>query len=516
MPAPAALLHHLLDQAAAHWPERPAVTSGRHTLTYRHLDTASRRLAAWLHAGGLRRGDRLVVCAPPSHAQPALVYAASRAGTAFCLLHEQVRGSRLEHVLDDSEPALLVTDDPEAQAAAQHRGIPTATTRDITTLIDTTTPDTAPAATPDGPPPHPEPPLPLTVDPVCLIYTSGTTSLPKAVLTTHQQLTFCVDAIHTVLDYRPHDVVYSPLPLSFDYGLYQLFLATRAGAHTILGRPAETGPALLASLVRTDATVLAAVPSVADTLARLLRRRTPAHPPPLRLLTNTGAAMPPATLHTLRSALPALRVQLMFGLTECKRATVMPPDGDLQRPGSSGRALPGTEVFVVDGQGRRRPPGEIGEIVVRGPNVMAGYWRRPDLTAQRFVREEDLLPQLHTGDYGWVDDEGFLYVDGRRDDIYKENGFRVSTTEVEAAARQVAGVDAAAVLPPAAGAPATLFTVGAAPPAEVLHGMREHIEEFKIPRRCRAVDALPLTGNGKVDRTALAAGTQEATRARTP
>ncbi len=211
------------------------------------------------------------------------------------------------------------------------------------------------------------------------------------------------------------------------------------------------------------------------------------------------------TLQALRTALPGLKVQLMFGLTECKRATIMPPDGDLDRPGSSGRALPGTEVFVVDDEGRRRPPGEIGEIVVRGPNVMAGYWRRPEITAQRFQRAEGLFPQLNTGDYGWVDEEGYLYFDGRRDDIYKENGFRVSATEVEAAARRVPGVTSAAVLPPHNAEPARLFVVGSLPPAEVLQGMRGQIEEFKIPRSCRTLDALPLTANGKVDRKSLAA-----------
>lgn len=502
MSAHPTLLHDLLDRAAARWPDRPAVTSGSHTLSYRELDAASRRLAAWLHACGLRRGDRLVVCAPGSTAQPALVYAASRAGIAFSLLHEQVQGIQLDHVLDDCEPGMLVTDTPDSQFAAQRRGVRTATTQAV-----------AAVAFADTPAPQAAVPGPLAVDPVCLIYTSGTTSLPKAVVSTHQQLTFSAAAIQSVLDYRADDVVYSPLPLSFDYGLYQLFVSALAGARVVLGRPAEVGPALLGNLVRAGATVLAAVPSVADALARLLRRASHDRPP-LRLLTNTGAAMPAETLRALRSSLPGLRVQLMFGLTECKRATIMPPDGDLERPGSSGRALPGTEVFVVDDDGRRRPPGEIGEIVVRGPNVMAGYWRRPALTAQRFRRVEGLLPQLHTGDYGWVDEEGYLYFDGRRDDIYKENGFRVSATEVEAAARRVPGVGAAAVLPPQGSSPAVLFAVGELSPAEVLQGMREQIEEFKIPRHCRIVDALPLTGNGKVDRKALAALTQEATGVR--
>ncbi len=498
------LLHHLLDEAAAIWPDRPAVTSGENTLTYLELADASRRLAHWIHTLGLRRGQRLVISAPASVTLPPLIYAASRLGVAFCLLHEQVRGTQLVHVLDDSEPTLLVSDSAEALAEAERRGVHA---QDVAAATH--------HAFHTGETDRPLLPTPLAVDTVCLIYTSGTTSLPKAVVSTHQQLVFATQAIQQVLGYRPDDVVYSPLPLSFDYGLYQLFLGCVSGAHICLGRPAEVGPMLLTNVLRSAATVLPAVPAVADALARLMRRsgsRTPA----LRMLTNTGAAMPQQALTALRTSIPELRVHLMFGLTECKRATIMPADEDLVRPGSSGRALPGTEVFVIDGEGRRLPAGDVGEIVVRGPHVMSGYWRRPELTAQRYRRAEGLFPELHTGDYGWLDADGYLYFSGRRDDIYKENGFRVSAREVEAAARRTAGIDAAAVLAPDGAAPARLFVTVAAPlsAADVLLGMREQIEEYKIPRSCLVLDELPLTGNGKVDRKALAALAKEDNRVR--
>ncbi|MEV4443084.1 class I adenylate-forming enzyme family protein [Streptomyces sp. NPDC049577] len=501
-PTEITLLHDLLDAAAGTWPENPAVTCGERTLDYRELAAASHRLARRLHAGGLRRGQRIVVGAPSSVTVPVLVYAASRIGAAFSLLHEQVRGAQLEHVLADSEPALLVSDSPEAREAAAARGIRAVSVEEADAWAFDT------AADGDGTT-GPLPRGPLAVDPVCLIYTSGTTSLPKAVVSTHQQAVFAVRAIQEVLGYRSDDVVYSPLPLSFDYGLYQLFLAACGGSRVWLGRPAEVGPPLLGNLLRSGATVLPAVPAVAEALTRLLRRARDRRPA-LRLVTNTGAAMPRETITALREAIPGLSVHLMFGLTECKRATIMPADGDLERPGACGRALPGTEVFVVDDEGRRLPPGEIGEIAVRGPNVMSGYWRRPELTAQRFPRVEGLFPELRTGDYGWLDDEGYLYFTGRRDDIYKENGFRVSATEVEAAARRVPGVVSAAVLAPREGRPALLFVTGELTPGDVLLGMREQIEEFKIPGRCVVLGDLPLTGNGKVDRKALAALAEEA------
>ena len=493
------LLAHLLDDAAARWPDRPAVTSGGTTLTHAGLAEASHRLARLLADRGLRRGDRMVVVAGATPLTPALLYAAARVGVVFTLLHEQVRGRPLAHVLDDAEPVLVVGTDPAVVDAARAKGID---------AVDTTTLAEA-AFTGESRPWTPVPgDEPLPVDPVCLIYTSGTTSLPKAVVSTHQQVVFAVRAIHSQLSYRDDDVVYSPLPLSFDYGLYQLFLGAAGGSHVWLGQPAEVGPALARNLVRAGATVLAAVPAVAEALARLLARGGAV--PALRLLTNTGAAMPVEALTALRAAIPGLRVQLMFGLTECKRATIMPPDEDLVRPGSCGRALPGTEVFVVDGSGRRLPTGEVGEIVVRGPNVMAGYWRRPELTEQRFPKADGLFPQLRTGDYGWLDEDGYLYFAGRRDDIYKERGFRVSATEVEAAARRVPGCASAAVLPPSEGEPAVLVVTGTLTAEQVLAGMREQIEEFKIPRRCVVIDELPLSRNGKVDRKGLAGRVREA------
>jgi len=183
----------------------------------------------------------------------------------------------------------------------------------------------------------------------------------------------------------------------------------------------------------------------------------------------------------------------------------MPPDEDLMRPGASGRALPGTDVYAVGPDGSRLPAGEVGEIVVRGPNVMAGYWRRPELTEQRFPREHGLFPVLRTGDYGFLDSDGYLYFAGRRDDQYKEHGIRVGVAEVEAAAHRVPGVDAAAVLPPAGDEPgATLLVVTRLTPSQVLAAMRDEIEELKIPRTCRVVQRLPLTRNGKVDRAELA------------
>lgn len=495
MTRPAQLLHELLDQAAERSPHSVALSTQGGSLTYGELAEASVRMAGRLHVEGLKRGDRMVVTASDGLGITLLVYAASRLGIVFSVLHEQVRGGPLEHVVKDCEPELLVSDDPEvAHTAVRHH----LTFLRIEELVRAALDPRTVAA------PLPENPGTLTVDPVSLIYTSGTTSLPKAVVSTHQQVLFSATAIQACLNYRADDVVYCPLPLSFDYGLYQVYLSALSGARLHLGTVAEAGPPLLRSLEAAGATVLPGVPSVADRLAWLLRRGT-GKLSRLRLLTNTGAALSDSTMSALRGALPQLRIQVMYGLTECKRTAIMPPDGDLTHPGSCGLPLPGTEVFVIGDDGERLPAGEIGQFVVRGPNVMAGYWRRPELTAERFPRTGGLFPELRTGDYGWQDKEGYLYFSGRRDDLYKERGFRLSATEVEAAATRVDGVTSAAVLPPEGRRTAILAVVADITADEVREGMRDHIEPFKIPRRCVRLDALPTNGNGKVDRKRLAA-----------
>ncbi|MGW2788093.1 class I adenylate-forming enzyme family protein [Streptomyces populi] len=503
---PAALLHELLDIPATD-PTAPALTCGDLTLGRAELVRASRRCARELRARGLRRGDRLVVTSDTGPVLVPLLFGASRLGIVFSVLHEQVRGDVLRHVLADCEPALVIAAAPAVRDAVREAGVTAAAPGDLDAVT--------PAGTTGGAGTGHEEDLaggdgPLPVDPVCLIYTSGTTAMPKAVVSTHQQMMFAVHAIAERLAYRADDVVYCPLPLSFDYGLYQVFLSALAGSHVWLGSAAESGPALVANLVRSGATVLPAVPPVSAALLKLLRRRGGARPP-LRLLTNTGAALPADIPTGLREVLPGLRVQLMFGLTECKRLTIAEPDEDLIRPGSCGLPLTGTEVFVVDDAGERLPDGEVGEITVRGPNVMAGYWRRPDLTAARFPRRDGLFPELRTGDYGWTDEAGRLYFAGRRDDIYKQDGFRVSAVEVEAAARRLPDVHTAAVLPPDAARPeAVLVVTGTAEPATVLPRLREHLEDYKVPRVCHAVDALPVNANGKTEKAVLAGQLAEA------
>lgn len=470
----ATLLHDLLDEAAGRDPDAPAVRDDDRTWSYAELRRRSLACAGWLRRRGVGRGDRVLVLAPHAIETAALVYACSRLGALYVVLSDRVRPYHLDHIVADSEPRVTVT------------------TADLAAL----------PAVPDEADPPPQRPC-LSIDPVSLIYTSGSTAMPKAVVSTHAQVLFAATAVQERLGYRRDDVVFCCLPLSFDYGLYQLFLSCLAGACLVLADENHAGPALLGRLTAHDVSVFPLVPSLAATLGRLVGRagRPPAR---LRLVTNTGAALPVTASRRLREAVPGLSVVAMFGLTECKRVSIAEPDADLTRPGSVGRPLPDTEVGIVDEDGRPVPAGETGELVVRGPNVMAGYWRAPELTARRFRRDEHGQPVLFTGDRCRLDEDGHLYFVGRDDDIYKQRGFRVSCLEVEAAALDVPGVELAAVLPPHAGLGARLAVSGDVSTERLLAGLGARLEEHKLPGECVVLPAIPLGVNGKVDKRGLA------------
>ncbi|GAB3887355.1 class I adenylate-forming enzyme family protein [Kibdelosporangium lantanae] len=484
------LLHDLLDVPAASTPASTALTRGGESWTYEQLAARSRAVARRLTAGGVRRGDRVVVISRNEPQVVATIFGVSRIGAIFVLVSDQVPAAHRDHILTDSGARAVVVGQPPADApdgVAVYRLDELAATED------------EPTATPT--------PLPvpcLSIDPVCLIYTSGSTALPKAVVCPHRQVLFAATAIASRLHYRPDDTVFCCLPLSFDYGLYQVFLTCVAGARLVLGDDSDAGPALANRLEAERVTVLPLVPSLAVTLCRLVTRtgRPPRH---LRMVTNTGADLSAAQCARLRAAIPGLRIVAMFGLTECKRIAIAEPDLDLTRPGSVGRPLPDTEVFVVDGTGTPVPAGTPGELVVRGPHVMAGYWNAPEITARRYRRDELGEYVLHTGDRARLDADGYLYFLGRDDDVYKQHGFRVSTVEVEAAALGIPRVEMAAALPGRDGRDARLAVCGAITVPELTAALRTRLEPHKVPPECRVVERLPLGVNGKVDKRALAA-----------
>jgi acyl-CoA synthetase (AMP-forming)/AMP-acid ligase II len=477
-------LPELLDSAASRFPDAAAVRDADGSLTYSELARASRTAADWLWGLGVRPGDRVVLHLAGGRAFAALLYGVLRLGAVAVPVSPRTGAFHLSWMIEDAGPALVVT----ASADLPTGGVP--------------------VADPAGLPPPgfrctggPSPAVAVApTDIALLLYTSGSTSMPRAVVCPHERVRFAVSAIAARLGYTRDDVVLSRVPVSFDYGLYQLFLCAEAGASLVL-RPDLVEAAVLREARTAGATVLPIVPSLAEILLRLARLDS--RPTAVRLLTNTGAALTERLADGLRRIFPGASVVPMYGMTECKRITVAEPDEDVRHPGTAGRALPGTEVLVVDADGVVLGPDVVGEIWVRGPHVMAGYWRAPEATAARFTRPGGADRMLRTGDFGYLDDGGRLYFVGRRDDIFKRRGVRMSAQEVEAAVLDVPGVSAAAVLPPQPGGGLTAWVVAGLAPAEVLAAVARRVEPAKVPDRCVVLPALPTTVNGKVDKHAL-------------
>ena len=481
------LVHDLLDANPAVRPDAVALRRQETVWTYRQLARRSRACAAWLRGQGVVRGDRVLIVGPHEPHTAAAIHAVSRLGALYVVVGDGLPEIRFRQIVADCRPrALLGT---EEALAAVPAGLVSGVAR-FTEIPDVSTA---------------EPPAPaVPIDPVSLIYTSGSTSVPKAVVSTHRQVRFVAEAIQDRLRYRADDVIFCSLPLSFDYGLYQVLLGCLAGAQVVLADAQDAGPALLTSLNRCRATVLPLVPPLATTLITLIRRsgRPPAA---LRMITSSGATLAPGTADRLRDLIPDLDLVTMFGLTECKRVSIMEPNGDRDRPGSVGRPLRGTEVLIVDEHGSRLPAGQVGELVVRGEHVMAGYWQAPELTSKRFRRDEFGQPLLFTGDRCRLDEDGYLYFAGRTDDLYKQRGFRVSAAEVVAAALDIPSVTHAAVLVPTERRESVLVISGDIDSDSVLRELRTRIEEYKCPDSCVVLADLPIGPNGKVDHRALAA-----------
>jgi amino acid adenylation domain-containing protein len=485
------LLHDMLDRRAKLSPSKIALRSGAETWSYGRLRQISIGMQNFLGDIGVERGDRVLVLASAHPTAVPLSFACSRLGAIYVPVSPMLTPYQLRMIVEDCAPTVVVADaGTTALADDAAAGIPRVDLGDLAAGRGRTGPARRSGV--------------ISQDPVCVIYTSGSTAAPRGVVSTHAQVMFATRAIQARLDYRSADTVLCCLPLSFDYGLYQAFLTTAAGAVLCLESRDSASVELLATLQRTRATILPCIPTLAQVL-RIAVARSGAPPMHLRMITNTGAALAPSLVGELTALIPGVAVVRMFGLTECKRVAIMPLHELDQRLESVGAPLDDTECFIVDEAGAHLPPGEIGELVVRGPNVMAGYWNAPELTQERFRRNDLGETLLWTGDLCHLDADGYLYHHGRIDEQYKENGFRVSAAEIEAAALDLPAVSQAALLVPQDGQPSCLVvtchsstTVG-----ELTAQLATRIQRDKLPRRTVLRESMPLTLNGKIDKKTL-------------
>ncbi|TYT23607.1 AMP-binding protein [Luteimonas viscosa] len=503
-----------LRARAAERPQHTALVCAGRRVSYAQLADTAERFASALVAEGFGNGERCVLFLDNRMETAAAIFGTLRAGGIFSVINPTTKADKLAYVLGDCEAAVLLTQAsllPVARAAlarspSVRRVVVVDATDDMAANERGWEAFVAPSPT------LPEAPRGIDIDLAMLVYTSGSTGEPKGVMMTHRNIGHAAASITGYLRMAPDDVVLSVLPLAFDYGLYQLLMCVKLGATLVLEKSFAFPQKILPLLESERVTGFPLVPTMAALIVQL-RNFKPGWAASVRFVTNTAAALPPAHIARLRALFPQARVYSMYGMTESKRCTWLPPEELDRRPDSVGIAIPDTEVWVAGDDGRPLPPDTVGELVVRGGHVMQGYWRNAEATDRalrpgRYPWEK----VLHTGDLFRMDAEGFLYFVGRKDDIIKSRGEKVSPKEVENVLYALPGVREAAVV----GVPdevlgralKALLVVGGGvelAARDVIAHCAARLEDFMVPRLIEFRDSLPKTGTGKIRRAALQA-----------
>jgi acyl-CoA ligase (AMP-forming) (exosortase A-associated) len=479
------------------------------------------RIAEGLLADGLGRLERVATYLPKTLEAVTTLFGTSLAGGVFVPINPLLKQAQVGHILRDCNVRVLVS------SAARLRELEP-TLRECPDLVTVIVVD------------HPKEPLftgasfrtldwrsieptqaarahrNIDTDVAAILYTSGSTGRPKGVVLSHRNMVTGAESVASYLGNSPQDCLLAVLPLSFDYGFSQLSTAFRVGASVVLMDyllPKD----VISIVARERITGLAGVPPLWSQLGDLDWPADVTNH--LRYITNSGGAMPRATLDKLRRALPRTRPFLMYGLTEAFRSTFLPPEEIDRRPDSIGKAIPNAEILVVRPDGTPCSANEPGELVHRGSLVALGYWNDPVKTAERFRPVPGQDPGLvltetavWSGDTVKKDSEEFLYFLGRRDEMIKTSGYRVSPTEIEEVVFATGLVaDAVALGMPHASLGQTIAVV--ATPAKghgedtqtLLAECRSRLPNFMVPSRVEWRASIPRNANGKYDRVKLAA-----------
>jgi acyl-CoA ligase (AMP-forming) (exosortase A-associated) len=480
--------------SAARLADKAAVVEGERELGYAAFAAAARGLAAKLVERGLAAGDRVSIFLDKTLEAAVALYGVWAAGGIAVPVNEGLRSAQVRHIVQDSGSRFFISH-PRKLATLE------TDTVQIPRLEVDLTDTAAPAATLPGD------------GPAVILYTSGSTGRPKGILISHATLLAGTRIVIRYLELREEERLLSVLPFSFDYGLNQLLTAVQQGATLYLQRsplPAD----ICRSLQRFEITGLAAVPTL---WIQLMQRHSPFAKmafPHLRYITNSGGAFPVELVKRYRAHLPHVRMYLMYGLSEAFRSTYLPPEEIDRRPSSMGRAIPETEILVIDEDGKECGPGQVGELVHAGPTVALGYWNRPQETAAAY-RPHPLRPHsdervVYSGDLVRRDEEGFLYFVGRRDQQIKSHGFRISPEDVEEtlqASGLLAEVVVRGVPDELAGTAIVAHVVPRAPETFTPQALAAYCERvmprYMVPKTIEVHASFPRTSSGKLDRKAV-------------
>jgi len=514
------LVHHMLRTSAKRNPAKEALVHGSKRLSYQDVARQTAGLAHGLRRAGLQRGERVAIYLEASVAQVLSIFSVSEAGGALVPINALLHPEQVAYIARDCEIRGLVTTPAKLRQLVEvlpqipslrfiiltgegefpEVSLPCLQFEELTQL----------------PPFQNSNERAIDKDLAAILYTSGSTGKPKGVMLSHANVVAGSLIVSTYLEIKENERILAVLPFSFDAGLNQLMTAFQQGAAIVLINFVFARE-IVQTLLKERITGLAGVPTVWSLLAQPNSTLQKQPLPDLRYITNTGGAMPQTVLSLLRQALPTTKIFLMYGLTEAFRSTYLAPEELDRRPTSMGKAIPNSEILVLNEQGQLCKPGEVGELVHRGPTVSMGYWGRTEDT-NRALRANPLLPpQLgdcervcYSGDLVKMDEDGFLYFVGRRDAMIKSSGFRISPSEVEEILFQTKSIQLVAVIgipDEMLGQTIKAFVVprnGATRDAEALIAFcAEKLPRYMVPKTIEFLDEMPKTSSGKVDYPAL-------------
>lgn len=492
------LAHHLTSSAARFGADA-AIVCGDETWTYADLDAASARVAGALVRGGTAPGDRVAVMLPNVPEFAAVYYGALRAGAIVVPMNPLLKEREVAYYLADSGAGVLFAASTVAEAA--HAGAAANGAR--VTVVD---PGAFVAALDE------EGPLEQVVerkdaDTAVILYTSGTTGRPKGAELTHANLVRNADlTVRTLLTLTPDDVVFGGLPLFHTFGQTCALNTTIMAGATIALLPRFGAQAALEAIAAQRVTVFAGVPTMYSALLGVPDHRR-YDTSSLRVCISGGAALPVEVLHRFEDEFGCIILE-GYGLSETSPVAAFNHPDRVRKPGSIGTAVEGVEVRVVGLDGEEVPSGEVGEIAVRGHNIMKGYWKRPDATAEA-IRDGWFL----TGDMGRIDEDGCFSIVDRKKDLIIRGGYNVYPREVEEVLYEHPAVAEAAVIgvPHAelgeeVAAVVALASPGAATAEELRDFVKSQVAAYKYPREVRIVDQLPKGPTGKILKRELRAG----------
>ena len=508
----------LITESARRTPDGVAVQFRDQSIDYQGLYQMVEQVANGFVHLGIQRYERIAIYLPKTPHCVGAFFAAAMAGAVFVPLNPLLKPPQVAYIMRDCNARILITT-PERLRSLQAI---LAQCPDIHTVI----------CVPDAPPEDAEPTPHYRVidwaelvsasvgvatrknidtDMAAILYTSGSTGKPKGVVLSHRNLLCGAQSVARYLGNDANDRLLAVLPFSFDYGFSQLSTAFSQGARVVLMDyllPRD----VIKAVAKFSITGLAAVPPLWIQLAQL--PWPSAATQALRYITNSGGAMPKATLQALREHLPNTQVFLMYGLTEAFRSTYLPPEQLAQRPDSMGKAIPNAELMVVREDGSPCAPGEPGELLHRGSLVAMGYWNDTKKTAQRFKplpNPVQGLPMTElcvwSGDKVRIDEEGYFYFIARQDEMIKTSGYRVSPTEIEELAYQSKLVGEAVAMGVAhenLGQAILLITTPmSVDKTALLNLYTQQLPAYMVPADILVLDHLDRNPNGKIDRKKL-------------